>query len=142
MTLASPPLANSTHTPEEQFEEDLQIVLQSAVAEHQNGNLDHAAQLYRILLDACPHHLEANYNLGTLSLQRQQPEAAVACFEIVVGLQPGKAEYWVSYIDALRQAGEPNAARIMLEAAQQRGLTGPALDALAHKLAPGGSLSA
>ncbi|CAB3786777.1 hypothetical protein LMG28614_02374 [Paraburkholderia ultramafica] len=118
------------------------MVLQSAVAEHRNGNLDEAERLFRIILDVRPHHLEANYNLGTLSVQRQQPEAAISCFEIVIGSQPGKAEYWVSYIDALSQAGELNAARIMLEATQQRGLTGPAFDVLAHRLASGGSLSA
>jgi tetratricopeptide (TPR) repeat protein len=142
MTLASTPLADSTRTPEERFEEDVQIVLQSAVAEHRNGHLDEAERLYRIVLDVCPHHLEANYNLGTLSVQRQQPEAAISYFEIVIGSQPGKAEYWGSYINALSQAGEVNAARIMLEAAQQRGLTGSALDVLANRLASGGSLCA
>jgi tetratricopeptide (TPR) repeat protein len=142
MTLASLPLANSTCTPEEQFEEDVKIVLQSASAEHRNGNLGDAERLYGIVLDVCPHHLEANYSLGTLALQRNQPEAAIARFEIAIGIQPGNAEYWVSYIDALSKAGEQHAARIMLEAAQKRGLTAPALDVLANRLASSGSFDA
>lgn len=118
-----------------QFEQDLQMVMQAAIAEHQNGALDSAEMLYRTILEARPHHGDANYNLGVLSMQRGQFEAAIPHLEAAVGVNPDQGQYWASYIDALRRAGQTSAAWLMLEMAQQRGLRGSAVDTLVYLMA-------
>ncbi|WP_144111432.1 tetratricopeptide repeat protein [Paraburkholderia sp. BCC1886] len=134
MTSAPAPLDHPVLTPEEQFEQDIQTVLASAIAEHQNGFLDEAEKLYRIILDASPQHVDAHYNLGALSILRRRPEAAISHFEIAVGARPNDAQYWLSYIDALCQAGETEAAQLMVEAARQRELAGSLIDKLVERL--------
>ncbi|MFM0030381.1 tetratricopeptide repeat protein [Paraburkholderia madseniana] len=132
----SPVMPVDTASPDElQFEQDLQMVMQAAIAEHQNGSLDSAETLYRTILEARPHHGDANYNLGLLAMQRGQFEAAIPHLEAAVGVNPDQGQYWASYIDALRRAGQTSAAWLMLEMAQQRGLKGPAVDALIYLMA-------
>lgn len=135
MTLATAPLENSTLTPEAQFEQDVLTVLTSAIAEHQQANLDDAKRLYRIVLDVCPNHVDANFNMGTLSLECGKPAAAVAHFELAVAANPDEPRYWASYIDALIETGETDGAHLMLQAAQRRGLTAAPLTAAAARLA-------
>ncbi|KDB10600.1 hypothetical protein LIG30_0646 [Burkholderia sp. lig30] len=138
--MTQPPLpSDPTALPDDvQLEQDLQLVLQSAIAEHHNGALDNAESLYRTLLDVRPHHCDANYNLGLLCMQRGQFEGALPFLETVVGLKPDQGQYWGSYIDALRRAGQHEAAWIMLGMAQQRGIKGPAVDTLIHLMAQTG----
>ncbi|WOD17916.1 O-linked N-acetylglucosamine transferase family protein [Paraburkholderia kirstenboschensis] len=109
--------------------------MQAAIAEHQNGALDSAEMLYRTILEARPHYGDANYNLGLVAVQRGQFEAALPHLEAAVGGNPDQGQYWASYIDALRRAGQTSAGWLMLEVAQQRGLRGSAVDALVHLLA-------
>jgi predicted O-linked N-acetylglucosamine transferase (SPINDLY family) len=118
-----------------QLAQDLQIVLQAAIAEHQNDALHSAETLYRTILEVRPNHPDANYNLALLAMQRAQPEAALPYLETALGANPDEGQYWASYIDALRRAGQTSAAWVMLEMAQQRGLNGPAVDSLIYLMA-------
>ncbi|MFM0338773.1 tetratricopeptide repeat protein [Paraburkholderia fungorum] len=135
MTLATPPLDNSTLTPEAQFEQDVQTVLTSAIAEHQQANLEDAERLYHIVLEVSPNHADANFNMGALLLERGKSAVAVAHFERAVAANPDEPRYWASYINALIQTGETGAAHMMLKATLQRGLTAAPLDAVAAHLA-------
>ncbi|MBN3790861.1 tetratricopeptide repeat protein [Burkholderia sp. Ac-20353] len=139
--MTQPPLPpEQTALPDDvQLEQDLQLVLQSAIAEHHNGALDNAEALYRTLLDVRPHHCDANYNLGLLFMQRGLFDGALPYLETAVGTNPGQGQYWASYIDALRRAGQYEAAWIMLEMAQQQGVKGPAVDTLIHLMAQTGA---
>jgi Flp pilus assembly protein TadD len=136
MTPATTAVENTPPTPDAQFEQDVQTVLASAIAEQQHRNFEGAEQLYRFVLEVSPHHADANFNMGGLALERRQPAAAVTHCELAVAANPDEPRYWAGYIEALIQSGETDAARLMLTAAQQRGLSGPALHAAAAQIAP------
>ncbi|RQR26937.1 glycosyltransferase [Burkholderia sp. Bp9143] len=134
MTLTPPPPEVILLPEEIQFESDLQTVLQSALDEHRRGAFDEAEALYRIVLDARPQHADVNYNLGLMAIQRGRHEDALPYLETALGANPNELQYWASYIDALRRAGQTDAAWLMLEMAQKRGLHGPAVDTLIYQM--------
>ena len=109
-------------------------VLQQAIAHHQAGQLQEAEGLYRAILGTQGHHADANHNLGILALQMNQAVAALPHFKIAVEANPVQDQYWLSYLDALIQAGSHDVARQLIGACQQRGLAGDALEALVMRL--------
>jgi predicted O-linked N-acetylglucosamine transferase (SPINDLY family) len=107
---------------------------QQAVAHHQAGQLQDAERLYRIILQTQPNHPDANHNLGALALQVKQPDVGLPHLKVALETNPSQGKYWLSYIDALIQTGQTDAARQVLEQGQQRGLKGEAAEALAYRL--------
>ena len=108
--------------------------LQNAAAAYQAGLLQQAEKLYLAILQVQPDHPEANHNLGILALQAKQPEAALNYFTSALNADPACSQYWISYINALLQTAQPEAAREMLAFAQQQGLQGAEVEALALRL--------
>ncbi len=108
--------------------------LQHAVGFHQAGQLADAERLYRAILETRPRHPDANHNLGVLALQRQQTQASLPHFKLALEEAPEQGQYWLSYAEALQQAGQAGAARQLLELGRQRGLQGEAVEALAKRL--------
>jgi len=108
--------------------------LQQAIACHRSGQLQDAERLYRSILQVQPDHPDANHNLGVLAMQVKQPAAGLAHFKAALDANPAQGQYWLSYIDALLQAGQTDAARQAMAAGRQQGLQGEALDALAGRL--------
>lgn len=125
----------ATLSPEQQFEQDLALVMQNAIERHHDGAFDDAKALYDAILEAVPGHAEANYNLAVLLVDTGQPADAIPHFEIALGENPGNGQCWVSYINALYRADQAPAAWIAVEMAQQRGVHGPALDSLISQMA-------
>ncbi|MGC3029411.1 tetratricopeptide repeat protein [Burkholderia sp. DN3021] len=125
----------ATLSPEQQFEQDIALVMQNAIERHHDGAFDDAKALYDAILDAVPGHAEANYNLAVLLVDAGQPADAIPHFEIALGENPGNGQCWVSYINALYRADQAPAAWIAVEMAQQRGVHGPALDGLISQMA-------
>ena len=111
--------------------------LQQAVALHQSGHTADAAERYREILAEQPAHPEANHNLAVILLQTGQPQTAIPYFLAALEADPTRAQFWLSYIDALTQAGQQDAAREVLGMAQQQGLQGEEVDALAARLMAG-----
>ena len=109
-------------------------VLQQAIAHHQAGQLQEAEGLYRAILGTQVHHPDANHNLGMLALQMNQAAAALPHFKIALEANPAQEQYWLSYLDALIQAGSHDKARQLIGACEQRGLAGDALEALVLRL--------
>ena len=113
---------------------------QQAIAHHQAGQLQDAERLYRAILQSQPVHPDANHNLGVLAIQVQQPAAGLPHLKAALEANPNQGQYWLSYIEALIQTGQTDAARQMLEQGRQRGLQGDAVKALAGRLeGPSGS---
>jgi predicted O-linked N-acetylglucosamine transferase (SPINDLY family) len=112
----------------------LQQAIQQAVAHHQAGQLQEAEHLYRTILAMQPRHPDANHNLGVLAIQMQQPAASLSHFKTALDVNPKSERYWLSYIDALIQAGEIPSARQVLAQAEQHGLHSDALAVLAVRL--------
>ena len=112
------------------FEQALAEVRTVALEHHRNGRMDEAESLYRMVLDARPGDADINYNMGVIVYGRGQYAEAVPYFEVAVGANPNQGQYWSSYIEALTNSGEIAAAWIVLEMAQQRGMTGPVINKL------------
>ncbi|HIP83230.1 MAG TPA: tetratricopeptide repeat protein [Desulfocapsa sulfexigens] len=74
-------------------------------------------------------HPEANYHLGLLTLNNNQPSESLHYFETALDKRPDHGPYWVAYIDALEQSGQSAIARETLLLAQQGGLEGDDIDA-------------
>ena len=127
-------------TPEQQFEHDIALVLQTALEHHHKGEFDDAEALYRAILEAKPHHADALYDFGVLLVQTDRPADALAQFELALGQQPQNGQYWAAYISALIDAGETAAAWLALEMGQKQGLKGPAVDGLIVRLANPGKV--
>lgn len=115
-------------------QQTIEQALQQAITEHQSGQLQVAEALYRGILQLIPNHPEANHNLGVLAVQTQQAAAGLPYFLAALDADPARRQYWLSYIDALFQADQPDEARQVLELAQQQGLQGDEVEALALRL--------
>src|SRR4051812_36266104 len=111
----------------------LQTLLQQAQLLHRQGNAEAAEPLYRAVLVEQPGHGEAAHSLGLLLAQRGAQADALTQFQAALKSQPGVAQHWFSYADALLATGHPREAQLVLSRGQQRGLAGPALDALLQK---------
>ncbi|HCI53427.1 MAG TPA: hypothetical protein DE312_08970 [Gallionella sp.] len=110
-------------------------MLQRAVAYQQAGEYQDAERYYLTILQADPHHPEANHNAGVMAVQMKQPALGLSYLLTALEADPGRAQYWISYIDALLQSGNRDEAQQVLSIAMQQGLQGDEVDALAQQLA-------
>ena len=111
--------------------------LRQAVALHRAGRAADAAEFYRAILNIQPGHPEANHELAVITLQAGQAQAAIPHFLAALEAEPERARFWLGYIDALAQAGQPEAAREVLQMGRQQGLQGDEVDALEARLSTG-----
>ncbi|ADE10852.1 tetratricopeptide repeat protein [Sideroxydans lithotrophicus] len=109
---------------------EIEQLLQRAVAHHRAGQFDDAEQLYRSIILIHPGHPEANHNIGSIALQKQQPAVAQMHFMKALEADPARAQYWLSYIEALFQTSQLEAAREVMAMARKNGLHGDDVDAL------------
>ena len=84
----------------------LHALLEQAVVAHQAGDLSAAVRLYGLVLDEQPSNAIANYNLGVLSLEIENIQAAIILFKNAIDSNPEEKQYWVVYIDALKRDGQ------------------------------------
>jgi protein O-GlcNAc transferase len=128
----------STDTPQQQPEpltiDQIEHTLQLAVAHHEAGRLQEAEQLYGAILQIQPNHPDTNHNLGLLAMQCNQPAGGLPYLQRALGADPSQAHYWLSYVDALIQTGQTDAALQILEQGQRQGLQGDGVDALLMRL--------
>lgn len=117
-------------------------MLQQALAHQQAGEFQQAGELYLSILQTEPNHPQANHNMGLLAVQMQQPAASLPYFSAALDADPTRGQYWLNYIDALFRAGQPDDAQQVLALAQQQGLQGDEVDALAIRLKEGAQGSA
>ncbi|MDP2822993.1 MAG: tetratricopeptide repeat protein [Sulfuritalea sp.] len=118
----------------------LEQTLLQALESHRDGKLEVAAGLYQSILQADPGHAVANHDLGALAVQMGQPAAGLHYFLAALETEPTRGQYWLSYIDALFQAGQKDDARQVLALARQQGLEGDDVDALALRLESGAGI--
>lgn len=112
----------------------LDQALEQAVALHQAGEFQDAERLYRAILQARPVHPDANHMLGMLFVQAGQAAIGLPHFKAALEADAGQGRYWLSYIDALIQAGNADEARQVLGRGRELGLQGDAVEMLAGHL--------
>ena len=108
-----------------------------AVARQRTGELLLAEQIYQAILKLDPLHAKANHNLGVLKGQMGQAEAGLPYFVAALEADPACRQVWISYIDALLQDGQLEAAGQILSLAREHGLVGEEVDALAFRSGAG-----
>ena len=112
----------------------IEQAFKQAIECHQVGQLQGAEDLYAAILKIHPTHSEANHNMGLLAVQRNNPVDSLTYFNKALDAEPSRGQYWLSYIDALYRSDQLDDARQTLALAQQQGLQGKEVDALAIRL--------
>lgn len=107
---------------------------QKALALQQAGQLNEAGELYRDILQSHPEHADASHNMGVLAVQLKMPVAGLPYFITALNADPARAQYWLSYIDALYQADQRDEALEVLALARRQGLEGAEVEMLAAYL--------
>lgn len=86
-----------------ELNENLEITaaLSSAVKQHQLGNYQEAAALYRDILSGEPHNPDANHNLAICLIQIESAENLATYFETAIIGMPKSEQFWLSYLKYL-----------------------------------------
>ena len=108
--------------------------LRQGVVAHKAGKLQEAEQLYRSILGSQPKHPDANHNLGVLAVGVGKAQEALPFFKVALESNPKQDQFWLSYIDALMQSGQLDAARQVLRQGKSAGLKGEKVDQLEVQL--------
>lgn len=114
-------------------EQDFRI----AVAHHQAGRLHDAEAAYRTILQVQPFHPDANYNLGALYLQANQPQTALPFFQTALGVNPSNGLYRLSLAECQVQLRAWDEAGALLCDAEEKGLKHPVVAKLMGQIAAG-----
>ncbi len=109
-------------------------LLQRAIAYHQVEQFLDAEAHYMAVLKFEPAHAEANFYMGILAVQQNQPEVGLPYFMAALEADPASRQYWLSYVDALYRAGQADAAKQVLAIARRQGLQGDEVELLALRL--------
>lgn len=101
---------------------------------HRAGHIQQAKRLYRDILHTYPNQPNANYNLGIIELEGRRVDVSLTLFKAALEATPHQAQYWLSYIGALIQAGRYEDAQLVLSYGLQAGLSGQEVESLAAML--------
>ena len=79
----------------------LEQALQKGIDAHKAGRVKDADKYYTAIIKAQPKHSDANHNLGVLAVGIDRVNEALPFLKTALEADPSKAQYWISYIDAL-----------------------------------------
>jgi len=116
------------------MEDIVQEALTKGVKLHKAGQLDLAKKLYASVIQLEPRHADANHNTGIIEMDTGNVLQALPHLRIALEEDPGNAQYWISYIDALIRHGAIDEARNTLALAKQKGAEGEAFDQLDQRI--------
>lgn len=108
--------------------------LRQALEFHRDGRLIDAERLYRAILDAEPAQPDALHNMGVLQMQGINPAAALSWFHAALEAQPQNRQCWLSYAEALLEAGQAEDARLVISTGRGAGLDGEDADLLEARI--------
>lgn len=106
----------------DEMQQAINEVLQLALQHQQAGRIEQAGILYQEILAIQADHAEANHYLGIIEAHSNGALAALPMLEIAVQKKPESEQFWVTYIDALVQAGGVDTAIEALVLGQNYGL--------------------
>ena len=108
--------------------------LQQGVEAHKAGQVQEADRLYTAILKSQPEHPDANHNMGVLAVGVGKVEQALLFLKTALEANPAKAQFWLSYIDALIKLGKLADAKAVLDQAKSKGAKGDGFDKLEQRL--------
>src|SRR5579864_8456286 len=80
--------------------------LEAAIALHQSGALEQAAQIYQNLLAGDPHQPDALHLLGLVAYQQKDPHRAIALISQAIAVNPNVAAFYSNLAEAYRATGQ------------------------------------
>ena len=98
------------------------------------GKVQEADRYYTAVLKAQPKNPEANHNLGALAVGIGKVEEALPYLRKALEFNPEKAQFWLSYIDALMKLDLLDEAKVALAEAESKGVVGQKIDDLKIRL--------
>lgn len=128
------PGKTATAAADSQRDQDIALVMQAAIAHDREQEYDKAAALYALVLDTVNDHFDAHYHLGVLLMRTGRPDEAVPHFEAALGQGRANPQVWISYVDALIESQQTEAARIALDLARQHNLARDDVNALSARI--------
>ena len=108
--------------------------LQQAIEAHKAGQVQGADRLYTAIVKAQPKHPDANHNMGVLAVGVGKVQEALPFFKTALEANPAKAQFWLSYIDALIKLEQLADAKAVLDQAKSKGAKGDGFDKLEQRL--------
>lgn len=108
--------------------------LQRAVEAHKAGQVQEADRIYTAILNAQPKHPDANHNMGVLAIGVGKVEQALPFFKKALEANLAKAQFWLSYIDALIKLDKLAEAKAVLDQAKSKGAKGDGFDKQEQRL--------
>ena len=112
----------------------LDQALQKGVEAHKAGKVEEADRYYTAILKANPKHADANHNMGVLSISIGKTREALPFFKTALEANPSKAQFWLSYINALIKQGRMDDAKAVFHQAKSNGARGDGFDQLEQNL--------
>lgn len=122
------------NTTAEITDEMLDDFFAQALVRHQAEDWSAAESFYQKILAVIPDQANVNYNFGMLKLQLQQSNASLNYFKKALAADETEPKYWISYVEALVQAGQKNVAIDVLMRGIEQGLHGDEVNALVNQL--------
>ena len=98
------------------------------------GKVQEADRYYTAVLKAQPNNPEANHNLGALAVGIGKVEEALPYLRKALEFNPEKAQFWLSYIDALIKLDLLDDAKVAMAEAESKGVVGQKIDDLKTRL--------
>ena len=112
----------------------LDQALQKGIEAHKAGQVQEADRLYTAILKAQPKHPDANHNMGILAVGVGKVQEALPFFKTALEANPGTAQFWLSYIDALIKLDRLPDAKAVFDQAKDKGAKGDGFDQLEQRL--------
>ena len=112
----------------------LDQALQKGIEAHKAGRAQEADRYYTAIIKANPKHPDANHNMGVLAIGVGKVQEALPFFKTALETNPSKAQYWLSYIDALIKLDRKTDAKILFDQAKSKGAKGDGFDKLEKSL--------
>ena len=112
----------------------LDQALQKGIEAHKAGRAQEADRYYTAIIKANPKHPDANHNMGVLAIGVGKVQEALPFFKTALETNPSKAQYWLSYIDALIKLDRKTDAKAVFDQAKSKGAKGDGFDKLEKRL--------
>ena len=112
----------------------IEQALSLGIEAHKSGKIKEADAFYTAILKAQPNHPDANHNLGIIAIGIGKIEEALPFFKRALDANPTKAQFWLSYIDALIKLDRIDDANAVFDQAKNHGAKGDGFDKLKDRL--------
>jgi tetratricopeptide (TPR) repeat protein len=114
--------------------DDIDHLLDDAIAAHQARNFFSASEKYLKILEQDASHADTNHNFGLLKVELGLKEEALIFLQTAINTNPNVLQYWISFINALTTVERFDDAGSVLEQAHLFGHKDKTLNHLRHNL--------